>query len=68
MYIRLKFPNYGIILTSFRQSGGVIFLKKNEPLKSLPRLGLRGIHKGSPSVDNYADGVEKHIKAGVLLH
>ena len=44
VYVRDKFEVSGIILTSFRQGGGVILPPspppQNEPLKSPPRLGL----------------------------
>ena len=46
-YLRAKLEVSSIILTSFRQGGGVILQPplppQNEPRKSPPRLGLNGM-------------------------
>ena len=49
VYLRAKFEVSSIILMGFRQGGGVNFCPpppqpQNEPLKSPPRLGLKGRH------------------------
>ena len=41
VYLRAKFEVSSVILTSFRQWGGIIYPPQNEQLKSPPRLGLR---------------------------
>ena len=49
VYLRAKFEVSSIILTRFRPGGWEVILPlnlpQNEPLKSLPRLGLRYIER-----------------------
>ena len=49
VYLRAKFEVFGIILTCFRQGGNFTPPPppppQNEPLKSPPRLGLKGKFK-----------------------